>query len=124
MTQTELFGTDFPVIDYKPATPEPYTVGSILYASWGYEQTNVNFYLIVARKGDWVTLQPMTADKTHTGNMSGTAVPGEVVELACSFRRRLRIDPATGKCWGCKGPESYMSLYHWEGRPQYFSSYA
>ena len=75
MTQTELFSTDFPVIYYTPATPEPYTVGSILYCSWGYDQTNVDFYLVVARKGDWLTLQPMNKKKTYTGHMSGTCTP-------------------------------------------------
>ena len=121
MTQLDLFGTDFPAIDDKP---EAYTVGDILYSSWGYEQTNVNFYKIIARKGDWITVQPMNAVKTYTSDMAGHAVPGEIVELASSFRRRLRIDKETGRCWGCKGPADYNSLYHWEGRPQYFSTYA
>jgi hypothetical protein len=124
MTQTELFSTDFPVIDYTPATPEPYTVGSILYASWGYEQTNIDFYIVVDRKGDWVTLQPMNKTKTYDGHMSGTCTPADVVELASTFRRRLRIDAATGTCYGCKGPESYMGLYSWDGRPKDFSEYA
>ncbi len=124
MTQIDLFGIDFPAIDDKPALAEPYTVGSILYSSWGYDQTNIDFYLVVARKGDWVTLQPMNKTKTYNGHMSGTCVPTDVVELASTFRRRLRIDAATGTCYGCKGPDSYNSLRDWDGRPRYFSEYA
>lgn len=124
MTQLDLFGADFPAIDDKPAMPEPYTVGSILYCSWGYDQTNVDFYLVVARKGNWLTLQPMNKQQTYTGHMTGHCVPDGIVELACTFRRRLRIDEATGHVYGCKGPESFMGLYHWDGKPKQFSSYA
>lgn len=34
-----------------------FTVGQILYSSWGYDQTNIDFYQITAIKGKMVTLQ-------------------------------------------------------------------
>jgi hypothetical protein len=123
MTQLDLFGYDFPAIEHAAPMPEPYTVGSILYASWGYEQTNIDFYQVVARKGDWVTLQPMNKTKQYDGHMSGTCTPDGLVDIACTFRRRLRIDDR-GVCYGCNGPESYMSLHAWDGRPKGFSEYA
>jgi len=124
MTQLDLFGVDFPAIEPQaPALTEPYTVGSILYSSWGYEQTNIDFYVVVARKGNWITIQPMNKQKTYDGHMSGTCVPADVVELASTFRRRLRVDDR-GVCYGCKGPDSYNSLYSWDGMPKYFSEYA
>ena len=127
MTQLDLFGTDFPAIEHAaqvPALAEPYTVGSVLYASWGYEQTNIDFYQVVARKGAFVTLQPMNKQKEYDGHMSGTCTPDGMVEVLCTFRRRLRIDAATGNCYGCNGPESFMSLDAWDGRPKGFSEYA
>jgi hypothetical protein len=124
MTQLDLFGSDFPAIEPQaPAMPEPYTVGSILYSSWGYEQTNIDFYIVVARKGNWVTIQPMNKVKAYDGHMSGTCTPAEPVEIACTFRRRLRIDER-GVCYGCKGKDSFDSLYAWDGMPKYFSEYA
>ena len=124
MTQLDLFGIDFPAIEPQTAVmPEPYEVGSVLYSSWGYEQTDIDFYLVIARKGDWVTVQPMNKVKTYNGHMSGTCVPAEVVEIAKPMRRRLRMDDR-GVCYGCKGPDSYNSLRAWDGTPRYFSEYA
>lgn len=50
-------------------------VGDIIYNSWGYDQTNVDWYVIVRTSTNYVWLQRVGADVTETGNMSGNSQP-------------------------------------------------
>jgi len=47
-------------------------VGDILYSSWGWEQTNIDFYQVIAIRGSAVDLRQRT---TEDGYMCGTTVP-------------------------------------------------
>lgn len=44
----------------------PFTVGSILYTSWGYDQTNVDFYQVSRVKGKTVFLRPIQSKIVRT----------------------------------------------------------
>jgi alkanesulfonate monooxygenase SsuD/methylene tetrahydromethanopterin reductase-like flavin-dependent oxidoreductase (luciferase family) len=52
-----------------------YTVGEILHTSWGYDQTNVEYFEIVAVKGKFVTLREIAQSRAETNFMQGTCVP-------------------------------------------------
>jgi hypothetical protein len=52
-----------------------YKVGEILHTSWGYDQTNVEFFEIVEAKGKFVTLRELAQETVHTGIDSGKCVP-------------------------------------------------
>lgn len=45
-------------------------IGSILYTSWGYEQTNINFYQIVDIKGKTLKIQEINYNSTDITSMS------------------------------------------------------
>lgn len=50
--------------------------GDVLVASWGYDQTNVDFYQVVERTAHMVKLQPIVcAIAEMTGSLSETVVP-------------------------------------------------
>lgn len=51
--------------------------GAILYSSWGYDQTNVDWYMVTrtTRASAWIV--PMSAHEEQTGFMSGQASPLE-----------------------------------------------
>lgn len=49
--------------------------GDILYTSWGYEQTNTEFFQVLTVKGNTVTVREISATITERGFMSGYAVP-------------------------------------------------
>ena len=53
----------------------PYHVGDILYNSWGYDQTNIDWYQVVrvSRRSIWV--RAIAGTLVETGNMSGTTTP-------------------------------------------------
>lgn len=97
-----------------------YQEGKILQSSWGYEQTNVDFYKIVKRTAKSVLLQEIGKIKTESGNMSGEAVPDISIEIGKPFRRKLLIHGDS--ILGCHF--EYGTIRAWEGRPAYYSTYA
>jgi hypothetical protein len=54
-----------------------YEVGSIVDSSWGYDQTNVDFYRIEKRTGSTVWLIPLTCRRVDGAGLTGTATPGD-----------------------------------------------
>lgn len=51
-------------------------LGTIFAASWGYDQTNVDFYEVVRRTAKNVWVRPIESKKTYNPQaMTGTAKP-------------------------------------------------
>lgn len=100
-----------------------YTEGQILRHSWGYEQTNIDFFMIVKRKGDWLTLQKMTSKIVDDNSpaMTGHCVPGEIRTDVKPFRRK--IHSYNGEERGCGIHRSYGWASLWDGKPSWFSYY-
>lgn len=90
-------------------------VGDIYYTSWGYDQTNVDFYEVTAITPGSITVRPLKQSTTETGFMCGNTVPhkGQVCgeEIRCMF---------TGH--GFKAKRYHLSK--WNGQPQRCSWYA
>lgn len=92
-------------------------------SSWGYEQTNVDFYQVLKVKGDWVTLQQIAAIETSDGalSMTGRVVPAEpIAPIGEPFRRK--IYHACGE--PCAKIRSYAFARPWDGHPERVSHYA
>jgi hypothetical protein len=93
-------------------------VGSILCGSWGYEQTNVEFYevLELSASGKTCTIQRIKCDEKPTGFMSGRCLPlpGEYVGQPLK-NKRISFDSVSIEC---------CTLTLWDGREQYASHYA
>lgn len=53
----------------------PFQVGVIVYDSWGYEQTNIDWYQVVECKGRSVVLREIAGNYEETGFMSGHTSP-------------------------------------------------
>lgn len=65
-------------------------VGDIMYGSWGYDQTNVEFYQVVARSGDIVTLRENKTASVATGWLQEKVWPAkDQFTDAAPIRRRL-----------------------------------
>lgn len=75
--------------------PHPYTEGMIVYNSWGWEQTNIDFYKIVKVKNKTLTLRKISsrpADKQPSENMSMCAMVVPVDNLEGNeFTKRVQI---------------------------------
>jgi hypothetical protein len=108
----------------------PFAVGDILASSWGYDQTNVDFYQVlkVTKKG--VTIRAIGCDSVEgsEGFMQDSAVPVKGRFLANKEPMRKRV----GFCFTCNDEEprayvmieSYAYAYKWDCKPQRRSWYA
>lgn len=84
----------------RVAAPNPYKIGDIFRCSWGYDQTNVDYFEAVAVKGKYVTVRAICKKYVETGNMSGrcTPMPGSFATGYSELTKRCLV---TGG-WGIK----------------------
>lgn len=100
----------------------PCEVGQIFVSTWGYEQTNVDFYQVTEVKGMSVIIRSIRSRVTrYTGDMSNyvTALPDEF--LGSPMLKRISR--------GYDGQphislSSYSSAGLWDGKEMYESHYA
>jgi hypothetical protein len=119
------------------------TVGQFLYSSWGYEQTNIDFYKIVRVMKTQVELQPWSQTwNERTGDMSETVVPGDTPLMVRKFSQIYSHDlhenlnrewiesvsPVIRKkwqqAWNGVSINSYANAYTYDGKPKHQSHYA
>ena len=111
-----------PVAVALPAKPT-YTEGAFVYASWGYDQTNIEFYRITKRKGDWLTLTPLVSlNEDNPTTMTGTCTPGFTDTTKKPIRRQIRR--RDGEEIGCIFKPTYGWIQAWEGKPVGYTCYA
>lgn len=109
----------------QPQILDTYQPGAILVDSWGWEQTNIDFYCIVARKGDWLTVLPM---KKHTspeiGFMTNEETPLHVDHTAKPIRKKVKAwsGQETGFSFRNYSGGGWCSL--WKGKPVTSTHYA
>ena len=48
--------------------PQKFEVGSFAYGSWGYDQTNIDFYMVVRRTEKTIWLQPVKSEIVEQTN--------------------------------------------------------
>jgi hypothetical protein len=125
--------------------PHTLKVGDVIYNSWGWEQTNIDFYQIVKTTANYVWLQPIAAESVPSEGhapMSGYAQPetpirqiltrevrdyGEYDEVSGQRPATLKTVPVEPKIRKAEG--NSVKFDHgcgclWDGRPKYESWYA
>jgi len=97
---------------------EQFQKGKILISSWGCEQTNIDFYLIVDRKNDFVTIQEIESKREYSKEGDrGTTTPDISKTKGEPFKKKISK-------YASLQLESYKYCRLWDGKPEYFSSYA
>jgi hypothetical protein len=93
--------------------------GSIMYSSWGYEQTNIDFFKVLSRKNNTVTMQKIGSKVVSYNNnhMSGQKVADESVVDGEVVTKRINK-------FGGITLNSFAFCGIWDGRPISFSEYA
>lgn len=101
-------------------------VGDILVSSWGYDQTNVDFYKVLklSPSGKSITIQRIKSKVTETGYMCGNSVPLVPHEVS-----KYDGEPKTKRVNLMNegynvSLTNYSSAYLWDGQPEYCSWYA
>lgn len=98
--------------------PGKLEVGHVLYASWGYEQTNIDWFQVTAIiSATMIELRPIGSVETRTdGWASGQCVPDVDNFTGPAVRRHVRYGV------GVKVDKvRYASL--WDGRPRSWTAY-
>ena len=101
----------------RKAVERSLQVGDILYASWGYEQTNIDFYQIIALKGK----SSVVLCKIAQINVEAT---GPMSEKVIAEKDSFVGEPFTKRdLGGTVKIESYAWASKWDGRALYQSHY-
>lgn len=102
-------------------------VGDIITNSWGYDQTNVDWYRIVRTSRTFVWIQPICAQVEETGFMSGPSEPR--IDTTDSNPDNWGFKDAKGSVEKHKAEGNHVSMRFgcgskWDGQPKYCSWYA
>ena len=105
----------------KTEQPVPtVNVGDIFVSSWGYDQTNVDFYTVLTVKNKTAVLVEIGKTLNYTGHMQGICIPNP---------KEVGNKPLTKRILSMNGSPyfkmaSYASASPWNGREQHFTEWA
>lgn len=95
-------------------------VGDILYSSWGYDQTNVDFYRVIKRTKASIKLEELQYRSIESGDMSGSVVPiDHAIASSDVDGKTFRISNYGPICKISDSQRAYL----WDGKPKYVSYY-
>lgn len=108
---------------HRSAFKHTLTVGTILYTSWGYDQTNVEFFVVTRVSGRRVWVREIASDFEAGGFMSGKAWPAMPIRFI--GEETLHIAQPSGLEGGaCVKIDDVRTAWVEQGREHYSSSYA
>lgn len=117
--------------EWKARRNQPHTLkaGDIIVNSWGWEQTNIDFYVIVRASDSYVWIHPIAQDGRETGFMCGDTWPAEPIRICPKkLEDGTYTEPTKHKANLCNGSNyismKYGSGYKWDGKPERNSWYA
>jgi hypothetical protein len=105
----------------------PFKAGDILYNSWGYEQTNINWFKVLTCTDSTLVIQEVAAMQTPQDNEHfndrGTSVPN--LDKVIGSPRRVRIQ----RWRHSQQVTFFVKICHgaghlWDGKPKHYTSYA
>jgi len=98
-------------------------IGDIFVATWGYDQTNANFFQVVKVTSKSVSVRPIKSRRKEDppGSMSGYAMP--IKNSFTGSAKTKRIYYYDGREM-FKASESMGSAEKWDGKPVAISWYA
>lgn len=102
-----------------------WAIGDTVYTSWGYDQTNVDFFQIVALKERSVVVRQVAENSSDHGQPGGGRTAPRRYEytgpeILCPLDEAGRFN--AGPCHGKDKPSYRHPCYKWEGRALYTSS--
>jgi hypothetical protein len=105
-----------------PASKKEIANGTILRNAWGWEQTTVDFYEVVASSASFVTVRKLKKIECSDGPQTMTAkVQPAIGQYAGEATKRLKKHELHGRMLF---KLDYGHAEVWSGKPQQESSYA
>ena len=100
-------------------TNETVKVGTILYSSWGYDQTNIDYYMVTKIIGKtFVEIQRIESqlDESKSNAYTDAVMPYKVLNPAArKFRKKVRVD---GDGDVSVRLNTYSNAWLWDGKPK------
>ncbi len=94
------------------------SIGSIFYCSWGYEQTNIDFYQVISIKGIMIEIQAIKSSLIeHDTHDSGKVIPLKDEFRGQPIKKKLQCMDNTFRI----AIHSFADAYLWDGKPKYCS---
>lgn len=107
-----------------PKVSQCFEVGAILENSWGWEQTNIDFYCIIKMSGGWVTVLPMRKNvSAEVGFMTNHCQPTEINWNAKPQRKKIHVYGGT-ECFSFGNYAGAGSCSLWDGKESTETHYA
>jgi hypothetical protein len=75
--------------------PHDVKVGDVFRASWGYDQTNIDYYECTRVMGAMIEVREIGAQSEHTGDMQGKCVPAPGAFVGEPMRKRVSVFPGS-----------------------------
>jgi hypothetical protein len=100
-----------------------YEIGDIVYNSWGYEQTNIDYYQVVKITPKGIEVAEIKSEivegsiYSHGMAYDLTALKDQFIEDGETYKLRVYAAGRLSK------PESYYHFSKWDGKPKYRSTY-
>lgn len=106
----------------ETTTKETLAKGDICYSSWGYDQTNIDFFEVVRATEKTAWLQEIGQIRTPNGlPMQASLMPDTSVKKGEVIKRRISY---FGEKISMKFRPSYGGIYKWDGKPKTATYYA
>jgi hypothetical protein len=92
-------------------------VGDLFYSSWGYDQTNIDFYQITAVKGKMIEARQIAGQSKYDGPMHGHTKPNPGCFIGDSKRYLVRFNSndrpyfkvaSYASAWPCQSDSSHF----------------
>lgn len=96
-------------------------VGDIFRNSWGYDQTNVDWYQVVRVTAKCVIMKEIGSKTMPTGMMCGESTPMPDEFIGPEIRKKVYFSTMDN---AARVSMPYGSCCQWDGKPAYKSWYA
>jgi hypothetical protein len=92
-----------------------FQIGDIVYTSWGYDQTNIDFFQVVGVTAGSVKMRAIAQEKTEEGWCRGKCTPVKDRFIGGVFTARV-----SGDFTRAEG----HTAFKWDGKPKSWTAYA
>ena len=97
-------------------------VGDLFVSSWGYEQTNANFFQVVGITKKGIKVRPIKSkENVDSKSMTGTAIPIKNAFEGEAITKKIYIDNYGNE--GFSMGKGYAGAEKWDGKPVWISTY-
>jgi hypothetical protein len=98
-------------------------VGEIFVCSWGYGQTNVDYYKIIEVLNKSVVIAPIGQTRNYTGDMQGECVPDPTKVGTKRYTKRINSYSTNNGNNVCLKINSFSTAFKWNGKTNIFTEW-